>query len=95
MTSIIQSDKKCFVCGRQTGLDSHHIFGGSYRTASEKLGLKVWLCHDTCHIFGKNAVHQSKQMSDYLKQVGQQKFLETYGDTEEFIKIFGQNFLKE
>ena len=54
----------CWLCGANgcaDPLDKHHIFGGSNRKKSERMGLVVYLCHHRCHIFGKKAVHQDKE----------------------------------
>lgn len=40
---------RCWLCGRWGWLEEHHIFGGANRKKSEKYGLKVGLCGDTCH----------------------------------------------
>ena len=50
---------RCWLCGRWGWLEEHHIFGGANRKKSEKYGLKVGLCGDTCHRNGKDAAHQS------------------------------------
>lgn len=91
------SEKKCFLCGRNGSadpLDRHHIFGGSYRSKSEKYGLTVYLCHNDCHIFGREAVHNNAENMLYVKQYGQRKAMQEQGWTvEEFIKQFGKNYL--
>lgn len=95
--SIIQADKtECFICGRNAnadyfGLDEHHCFPGSYRKNSEKYGLKVYLCHDRCHL---NGVHKKAELNNKVKAKAQEIAMEHYGwTTEEFIKIFGKNYL--
>ena len=88
---------KCFLCGRNGNgdpLDRHHIFGGAFRKKSERYGLVVYLCHNRCHIFGKDAVHNNAETMLKVKQYGQRKWLEeTGGTTEDFIKEFGKNYL--
>lgn len=96
--SIIQTDKEhCFLCGMNTNLeplDEHHIFGGSNRKKSEKYGLKVYLHHRKCHIFGKSSVHQNPIIMKELHAIGQIKAMEHYGWTvDEFREIFGRNYL--
>lgn len=95
MESIIQKDKtKCFICGKNGGywgLDKHHIFMGALRNKSEKYGLTVYLCHIECHLEG---VHKNAKIDRKLKQIAQRKAMKYYGWTvEEFIKIFGKNYL--
>lgn len=38
MKSILQTDDKCFICGRAFGTETHHCFGGANRRFSEKAG---------------------------------------------------------
>lgn len=89
--------KVCWLCGANGSndpLDKHHIFGAANRKKSEKLGLVVYLCHDKCHIFGKNAVHQNKDRMRLLHEYGQRKAMNEQGwDTDRFIAEFGKNYL--
>ena len=96
--SIMQEDNThCFLCGRNANfepLDAHHIFGAVYRKKSEKYGLKVFLHHSECHIFGRNSVHQNARISAELKAQAQQKAMEYYGWTvDDFRNVFGKNYL--
>ena len=96
--SIIQKDKEhCFICGGNgfnDPLDKHHIFGANNRNKSEQYGLFVYIHHNKCHIFGKNAVHQNAKVNNRLKALAQHKAMNYYGWSEEdFIKIFGKNYL--
>lgn len=88
---------ECWLCGRNGAadpLDKHHIFGAANRKKSDRLGLTVYLCHDRCHIFGKEAVHQNKDTMLALHKYGQQKAMEEQGwDTDRFIAEFGKNYL--
>lgn len=89
--------KKCWLCGKNgyyDHLDKHHIFGGSRRKKSEKYGLTVYLCHNECHIFGENAVHNNSETMQRLHEYGQRKAMEENGwDIEEFRRQFGKNYL--
>lgn len=98
MESILQTDKTtCFLCGRNANLeplDCHHVYGAANRKKSEKYGLKVYLHHNQCHIFGKDSVHQNNEINQALKAQAQQKAMEYYGWTvDEFRNIFGKNYL--
>lgn len=94
MDSILQKKKQCCICGRWENLDSHHVYSGANRKRSEKYGLKVWLCHSEHHIFGKNSVHRNADIDRKLKKAAQKKAMLHYGwSVEEFIKIFGKNYL--
>lgn len=97
MKSIIQEERSsCYICGRNAqadyfGLDCHHCFGGANRKKSEHYGLKVYICHDRCHL---NGVHKSGDIDRALKAKVQKIAMEHYGwDTKQFIEIFGKNYL--
>ena len=93
MESIIQSknEKKCFICGSENWLESHHIFGGANRCLSEKYGLKVWLCH-YCHNEPPQGVHHNRKNAENLYKLGQTAFNLYYPD-KDFVSIFGRNFI--
>lgn len=75
-------------------LDCHHVFGGALRNKSEKYGLKVYLHHSKCHIFGEDSVHRNAKVDRAIKKIAQKKAMRKYGwTTEEFIEIFGKNYL--
>lgn len=98
MDSIIQKDKThCFICGMNSNLeplDCHHVFGGANRKKSEKYGLKVYIHHNKCHIFGENSVHKNAKVDRALKKLVQKKAMQRHGwTTEEFIAIFGKNYI--
>lgn len=89
-------EDKCFLCGEDKPevLDKHHIFGGAYRKKSEKYGLTVRLHHDSCHIFGKGAVHNNRANMDKVKKYGQKKVMKEQGWSKaDFIREFGRNYL--
>lgn len=91
MNSILQEDKKCFICGKYITLQCHHIFGGTAnRRKSEKYGLKVWLCFE--HHLGRDGVHYNKILMDSLHRIGQKEFEKNH-TREEFIKEFGRGYL--
>lgn len=91
MKSILQNDKRCYICGSTNWLELHHLFGASNRKKSEKYGLVVYLCHH-CHNEPPNGVHHNRKNMDWLKQQGQKTFNQVYKDLD-FIKIFGRNYL--
>lgn len=91
MKSIMQTEKECWVCKKTYPLEEHHVFGGINRRNSEKYGLKVWLCHNH-HNEPPFGVHYDPEFMLFLHKVGQRKFEETHSH-EEFMKIFGRNYL--
>lgn len=95
--SIIQKDRSvCFICGKNDqadyfGLDEHHVFGASNRKKSEKYGLKVYICHDSCHL---NGVHKNAKLNRKVQSVVQKRAMQYYGwSVEDFIGIFGRNYI--
>jgi hypothetical protein len=101
LKSIIQEDREhCFICGRNAhadyfGLEEHHVFEGyGRRKLSEKYGLKVYICGDRCHRNGKDSVHGNAKVDRAVKEVVQKRAMEYYGwTTQEFIEIFGKNYI--
>lgn len=96
MESIIQTSKECFLCeknGSMDPLEEHHVFGGANRKHSEKYGLKVRLCGNSCHRNGPFSVHRNREVADRVKAIAQAKWEETYGTREEFLQIFGRSYL--
>lgn len=87
----------CWLCGRngtEDPLDRHHIFGGALRGKSERYGLTVDLCHNSCHIFGPDAVHNNLDTMRALKKFGQRRAMVRYGwDIDDFRREFGRNYL--
>ena len=94
-----QRDGTCYLCIElhdnycvHKNLHEHHIFGGTAnRRLSEKYGLKVYLCVDH-HITGPEAVHSCPEVMNFLRKKGQQAFEQNHS-REEFLEIFGKNYL--
>ena len=89
-----QDWEPCYLCGRQ-GAEKHHAFGGNgRRELSDKYDLVYHLC-DWCHRTGPDSVHNKpkgvKAMA--IKQSAQMRFENEYGSREDFIRIFGRNYL--
>lgn len=95
--SIMQlDDNECYLCGANGTMDYlhwHHVFGGSNRKNSEKYGLKVRICGQQCHENGPNAVHMNREVDMKLKEDGQRAFEARHGTREDFMRIFGKNYL--
>ena len=91
--SIIQLDTEhCYLCGRcDQKLDRHEPIGGPFRKKSQRLGLWVTLCHESCHL---GNAHKHFQTAYKLKQDAQAAAMTAYNwTTEDFIRIFGKNSL--
>ena len=97
MKSIIQPERnRCYICGRNAhadyfGLDEHHVYPAAHRKTSERYGLKVYLCHDRCHL---NGVHKSAKLNRALQAKVQRIAMKFYGwDMDIWMAIFGRNYL--
>ena len=90
--SIVQpEERQCYLCGRQYGLEKHHIYAGiANRRLSEREGLWVFLCK-FCHT-GDGGAQYEKDLNRLLKREGQRAFERTH-TRKEFIQIFGKNYL--
>jgi len=86
--SILQDERKCFVTGYEGCLDKHHVFHGPRRKASEKWGCWVWLRHDI-HM---ELHQQNPELDRMIKRACQERFEEIYSH-EEFMEVFGKNYL--
>lgn len=85
--------RQCYVCLTTQNLHRHHVFGGANRNLSEKYGLVVDLC--IYHHTGSNsAVHNNRRFDLALKKRHQNVFEETH-TREEFISLFGRNYLED
>ena len=87
-------------CAEETVLPTHstgtisHIFGGPFRDKSERYDLVVYLCHNSCHIFGEYAAHRNPDTMDALHKYGQELAMAENGWTvQQFITEFGRNYL--
>ena len=90
--SIIQRDEtRCFICGRMTELERHHVLGGvANRPLSEKYGLWVWLCRE--HHTGKAGAQYDRKTGDSLKRLAQIAFEARYSH-DEWMNVFRKNYL--
>ncbi len=92
MKSVIQTEKKCFACGQTYGLELHHVFfGTANREQSEKYGMTIWLT-PFWHRDIRRGIHFDRAFDLQVKQFAQRKFEETHTH-DEFMKIFGRNYL--
>lgn len=91
--SIVSKSTYCYICGRIGYTEVHHIFGGPNRQLSEQYGLTVRLC-EYCHRVSSTAVHKDGDTMEYIHLRGQQAFEAKYSH-EEFMKIFGRNYIED
>lgn len=89
--SIIQTERCCYFCGKLTGLEKHHVFGGvANRKVSETYGLTVWLCHE-CHV-GNEGAQYDKEKNLELKREAQRAFQKYYGHAA-WMRLIRKNYL--
>jgi hypothetical protein len=82
-----------FISGRTDWIECHHVYPAANRKLSEKYGLCVYLTHDE-HNEPPWGVHHNRGNMISLQAKVQQISMEHYGwTTEDFIKIFGRNYL--
>ena len=90
--SIMHDGESCYLCGRQYGLEWHHILGGTAnRKLSERYGLKVRLCKE-CHT-GDGGAQYEKDLNRKLKREAQIAFELVYSH-EEWMDRFKKNYLE-
>ena len=89
--SIMQSEKRCYLCDRKTCLERHHVMSGTAnRKLSERFGLWVWLCHD-CHT-GKQGAQYDPVKNFLLRAEAQRAFEELY-DHDTWMETFYKNYI--
>lgn len=77
----------CYICKQNKKEDWHELIEGKNRQVSMKYGLVIPICRK-CH----ELVTNDKSLQEKLHQVGQKVFEKHY-KTENFIKVFGKNYL--
>ena len=82
---------RCFLCRRDGFVHRHHIFEGARRHLSEEYGLVVPLCPE-CHTESDCSAHRCTSTALMLKRAAQRKFERSHA-REEFIELFGRNYL--
>ena len=93
--SIIQAedDRTCFLCGRVTGVERHHVMAGmADKKISEKYGLWVWLCRN-CHT-GRDGVQYNAKKALQLIKDAEMAFIRIYGKPLWMMR-FRKNYLDD
>ena len=95
MKSIIQTEKKCFVCESTYNLHRHHcMHGTANRKLADKDGLTIYLCYE--HHEGTYGVHGMRGgcLDLELKRIAQLRWQEYYNKTEDdFRSRYGKSYL--
>ena len=81
---------RCYVCGRVTRCDTHHMIGGiGRRKISDRYGLVIPVCR-SCH----EDIHAHPERYGWIKQEAQRIAMERNGwDTSDFIRAFGKSYI--
>jgi hypothetical protein len=84
----------CFLCGANATERHHAIEGNGRRQLSEKYGLVYDLCSN-CHRTGNDSVHAhpAGYKAQEIKRSAQMRFENEYGTREDWIRMFGRNYL--
>lgn len=83
---------RCELCGSPVWIERHHVFfGAGQRQRSEQYGMVADLCH-YCHNEPPKGVHHNRKTDLMVKRRYQRIFEETH-TREEFMQIFGRNYL--
>lgn len=95
MESVIQKEKRCYVCGTTQGLHEHHIiYGTANRKKSEEYGFKVWLC-GRHHNLSNAGVHFNRELDLHLKCLCETWWLENGRTEDEWRRVFGKWWVEE
>lgn len=85
----------CEICGSTQNIERHHVFNGAYKKKSERYGALIDLCH-SCHNEPPNGVHHNAENMQALKAKHQNRIMQEYQlTTEQFIHLFGKNYIGE
>lgn len=91
--SILQNEKRCFVCGNVSNIHIHEVFYGKNRQRSIEDGCCVYLCGKH-HNMSKEGIHFNNSLDLQVKQMMQNKWCEYYKKTtDDFIERYGRNYL--
>ena len=98
--SILQTrDGRCYICMKNGSdrhwpiLHKHHAFLGANRKIAETEGLYVFLCPDH-HEFGTDAVHRNYEILREIQRDAQRAYEENHS-RQQFMKLFGRNYLED
>ena len=80
-------DGRCWLCGAVTDTARHELFRGKNRQNSKREGLWMPLC-PRCH-----RLAHTHEYEEELHRIGQTIFMSTGRTREDFMEIFGRNYL--
>ena len=88
---ITEDMSHCLICGSPYPEWHHACFGTADKRIADKYGLIVPLCME--HHRGRTGVHQCRAVDLQIKQLAQRTFEEKVGGREEWMSLFGRNYL--
>ena len=92
LKSIFTNDfNTCFLSGACSWVEDHHIFFGKNRKNSDKHGMIIPVDH-YIHNESPYGIHHNEALNLQVKQFAQREFEKSH-TREEFMLIFGENFL--
>lgn len=91
--SLLQDEKKCYVCNTTYNIHIHEVFFGKNRKKSIEDGCCVYLCGKH-HNQSNDGVHFNSKLDSELKKQMELYWLKEYNKTiDDFIKRYGRNYL--
>lgn len=91
--SLLQNEKKCYVCGTTNNIHIHEVFFGKNRKKSIEDGCCVYLC-GRHHNQSNEGVHFNHELDTELKIQMELHWLKTYNKTiKDFIDRYGKNYI--
>ena len=94
MKSIIDNNKRCYVCGLKNNIHLHHIIFGKNRKKADEDGLTIYLCYQ--HHEGTKGVHgkDGHELDLKLKKLAEEMWLIYYNkNVDDFIKRYGKSYI--
>ena len=85
--------ERCWLTDQNRYVERHHVFNGAYKAASEKYGYVIPV-HKDIHNMRWFSIHENRPFRLAIKQFCQRHFELTH-TREEFVEIFGQNFIMD
>ena len=95
LTSILTDDMtRCFLTGSKVWVERHHCFYGftGNRPLAEEYGLIMPISH---YLHEEKGLHVNDALDLQIKQYAQRQFEEQLGTREEFMRIFGKNYIMD
>ena len=91
--SILQKEKKCYVCNSTYNIHTHEVYFGKNRQNSIEDGCCIYLCGDH-HNQSNKGIHFDHNLDLKIKKIMEQKWLEVYNKTiDDFIERYHHNYL--